>query len=261
MCRGSGPVKRTKGCRRVGPVYKPGVSTTGRGMDLPQMTNPVLDFAAARNFMVDSQIRPNRVNEPRLIRALRQVKRERFLPDAMASMAYIDEDVPLGGGRYLMEPMVLAQLIQLARPREGERALVIGAGPGYGAAVLAECGAAVTALEQDPALLAVARHVLPAQAPAVSLAKAPLTHGQRGPWDVILIEGAVAEIPAAIGRELNPHGGRLVTVLAQSPGLGKGVLAEPINPGAADVLLRARPFFDCATPHLPGFGPPTAFKF
>jgi protein-L-isoaspartate(D-aspartate) O-methyltransferase len=225
------------------------------------MDLPTLDFAAARDHMVDSQLRPNRIVDPRIIRAMRSLPRERFVPPALASMAYIDEDLALPGGRVLMEPLVLARLVQLARLQKGERVLVVGAGSGYGAALFASCGAAVTALEQDEELLAAARRVLPAVAPDVVVQSDSLRAGLAGPWDVIMIEGAVREIPPAIGAELNPHGGRLVTVLAQSPGLGKGVLAEPVNPGAPHPMLRSQPYFDCATPYLAAFLPPPAFKF
>ncbi len=225
------------------------------------MTLPQLDYAIARDYMVDSQLRPNRIADPRIVRAMRSLPRERFLPEGLASMAYIDEDIKLPGGRCLMEPLTLARLIQLARPRSGERALVVGAGPGYGAAVLASCGAVVTALEEDTGLADVARRVLPALAPGVAVVTGKLAEGLPGPWDMILIEGAVVAIPPGIARQLNPHDGRLVTVLAPSPGLGKGVLAEPVNPGAAEVVLRAQPFFDCATPYLPTLLPKPAFVF
>ena len=211
--------------------------------------------------MVDSQVRPDRIVDPRLIRAMRTLPRERFVPPGRASMAYIDEDVRLPNGRALMEPRVLAHLVQSARVRAGERVLVVGAGTGYGAAVLASLGAVVTALEDDETLLAIARAVLPDVAPSVTIQIGPLTAGLPGPWDVIMIEGAVNEIPSAIGQTLNHQGGRLVTVLAQSGGMGKGVLAEPINPGAPDVTLRAQPQFDCATPLLPAFKPVPTFQF
>ena len=225
------------------------------------MDLPTLDYASARDHMVDCQVRPDKVVDPRLIRAMRTLPRERFVPAALAGSAYIDEDVRLMHGRVLMEPRVLARLVQLARVRAGERALVVGAGTGYGAAVLAECGAQVTALEEDEALLAIARAALPAVAPGVVLKAGRLQDGVPGPWDLILIEGAVSEIPAAIAATLNHQGGRVVTVLAKSGGLGKGVLAEPINPGAPDVVLRAQPHFDCATPMLPAFVPAPAFQF
>jgi protein-L-isoaspartate(D-aspartate) O-methyltransferase len=211
--------------------------------------------------MVDSQVRPDRVVDPRIIRAMRTLPRQRFVPAARASMAYIDEDVRLPGGRVLMEPRVLAHLVQLARVRAGERVLVVGAGTGYGAAVLDACGAAVTALEEDEALLAIAREVLPSVSPRVVLLAGKLQDGLPGPWDVILIEGAVSEIPPLIGATLSHQGGRLVTVLARSGGMGKGVLAEPINPGSPHMTLRAQPQFDCATPLLPAFVAAPVFQF
>ena len=211
--------------------------------------------------MVDSQVRPDRIVDPRIIRAMRTLPRERFVPAARAAMAYIDEDVRLPGGRALMEPRVLAHLVQSARVRAGERVLVVGSGTGYGAAVLASLGAVVTALEEDEGLLAIARSVLPEVAPSVTIHVGPLTAGLPGPWDVIMIEGAVNAIPPSIGATLNHQGGRLVTVLAQNGGIGKGVLAEPINPGAPQVTLRAQPQFDCATPLLPAFKPAPVFQF
>ena len=104
-------------------------------------------FAEARNRMVDSQVRPNKVTDPRIIAAMRRLPRERFLPPHLAALAYADEDVPLGEGRVLIEPTVIARLVQLTAVAAGERALVVAAGTGYGAALLAACGARVTALE------------------------------------------------------------------------------------------------------------------
>ena len=225
------------------------------------MDLPVLDYASARDHMVDSQVRPDRIIDPRIIRAMRNLPRERFVPPARAAMAYIDEDLRLSNGRVLMEPRVLAHLVQAAQLRAGDRVLVVGAGTGYGAAVMAACGAEVTALEEDETLQAIARAVLPEVAPQVTLVHGSLTAGLPGPWDVIMIEGAVSEIPPSIGSTLNHQSGRLVTVIAQNGGLGKGVLAEPINPGAPDVTLRAQPRFDCATPLLPAFIAKPAFQF
>jgi protein-L-isoaspartate(D-aspartate) O-methyltransferase len=225
------------------------------------MDLPTLDYTSARDHMVDGQVRPNKVIDPRIIRAMRTLPRERFVPAALAPMAYSDEDVKLPGGRALMEPMVLARLVQLARVRAGDRVLVVGAGPGYGAAVLSACGAVVTALEEDPALLEIARRVLPGVAPGVIIREGKLQDGAPGPWEVIMIEGAVQQIPAALAIQLRPENGRLVTVLADGPGLGQGVLAEPIDPAAPNPVLRAQAHFDCATPLLPAFRPKPAFKF
>src|SRR5271163_1393028 len=128
-----------------------------------------MDTQAARTMMVDGQVRPNKVTDPRIIAAMRKIAREKFLPPHCAALAYTDEDVPLGGGRYLMEPMVLARLVQTAALRPNENVLVVAAGSGYGAAVLASCGVRVTALEEDPALLSLARTALMTEAPGVSV--------------------------------------------------------------------------------------------
>ena len=237
------------------------------------------DFTTARQLMVDGQLRPTKVNDPRVLEAMRRLPRERFLPPAAASLAYIDEDVPLPGGRALMEPLVLARLIQLAAPRAGERALVIGAGTGYGAAVLAATGASVVALEEDKTLLALARGALAALAPSVVLAEGPLAAGwpSGAPWDLIFIEGAVPAVPAAIAEQLRAEAGRLVTVLAPSglapSGLAPSGLAAPGSASAGHGIGRAvlaertpaglamRPAFDCATPMLPAFRPAPSFVF
>ena len=114
--------------------------------------DPTFDFADARNRMVDSQVRPNKVTDPRIIAAMREIPPRISCPSA-SPVRYIDEDIPLGDGRVLMEPMVIARLVQLLAPTEAERALVIAAGPGYGAALLAACGVRVTALEEDRRLI------------------------------------------------------------------------------------------------------------
>jgi protein-L-isoaspartate(D-aspartate) O-methyltransferase len=223
------------------------------------MTPPLPDFDEARRRMVDGQVRPNRVSDPRILDAMRSLRRERFVPEALAGLAYIDEDVRLGGGRVLLEPMVLARLVQAARPRPGERALVIAAGTGYGAAVLAACGAEVTALEEDEALLAIARRVLAEEAPTVQVMQGPLAAGWPNgtPWDIVMIEGAVRAIPPAIAAQVRAESGRLVGVIAPPGGQAHAVLAEPSAPGQ----LRAVALFDCATPTIPALEPAPAFSF
>jgi len=215
-------------------------------------------FAEARNRMVDSQIRPNRVSDPRITGAMRRLPRERFLPPGLAPLAYADEDVPLGKGRALMQPMAIARLVQLAAPMPGERALVVAAGVGYGAAILAACGARVVALEEDPALLALARHALTEVAPEVNVIAGSLSAGwpMGAPYDVILLEGAVQEIPPALAQQLRGDGGRLVTVVCTDGRTSQAVLAETAGAG-----LRAQPMFDCPTPLLPSLVRAPAFAF
>lgn len=221
------------------------------------MDVPTTDFHDARINMVNSQVRPNKVYDPRIVEGMRTLPRERFVPPALAAVAYCDEDVQLGRGRVLMEPMVIARLLELARVMNSERALVVGAGTGYGAALLAACGAQVTALEDDEALLAIARTVLPELSPGVQIVAAPVAAGLPGPWALIVVQGAVRAIPEAFAGLVQPEGGRLVTVLAPAGGMGHGVLAEHAGAGK----LRARPEFDCTTPLLPQFEPRPAFSF
>lgn len=218
-----------------------------------------MDFAEARRFMVDGQLRPNRVEDPRIVAALRDLPRERFLPPALAARAYADADVPLPGGRAMLKPLVLARLVQLAGLRRGERALVLCAGAGFGAALMAAIGGSVTAVESDPVLVALARGALAATtAPgAVTLVQADPAagHAAGAPWDVIMIEGGVAEVPRAIEEQL-AEGGRLVAIgLAGGPP-GRALLTR--RAGGAFSVLRD---FDAHAPALPGFAGAPAFAF
>src|SRR5262252_2373534 len=112
------------------------------------------DFALARRNMVDGQLRPNRVTNASLLVAMGELPRERFLPERLRSVAYADDDVPLGNGRFLMEPMVLARLIQTLQARPEDRALVVAAGRGYGAALMSRLVKSVVAVESDAMLAA-----------------------------------------------------------------------------------------------------------
>ena len=219
---------------------------------------PAEDMQRARDLMVDGQVRPNKVIDPRILRAMRELPRERFVPESQRSLAYADINIPLGPGRAMLAPMAIARLVQLAGVMAGERVLVIGAGAGYGAALLDACGGSVTALEEDAALLARARAVLPSLAPAVAVAEGPLAAGlpKEGPWDVMLIEGAMRDIPSALAGQLRTPGGRIVTVLIGHGHSGQAVLAEPAPGG-----LHAQPAFDCAAPVLASFAPVTGFVF
>src|SRR5271155_3198906 len=109
-------------------------------------------FEAARVHMIESQIRTNKVPDERLVAAIAKISRELFVPEPLRSVAYVDDDLPLGGGRYLMEPMVAARLLQAASVERTDVALMVGVGAGYEAAVLARLARAVVALEEDPQL-------------------------------------------------------------------------------------------------------------
>ena len=218
-----------------------------------------MDFAKARTQMVDGQLRPNRVTDPALLAAFRDLPREAFLPADLAARAYVDEDVPLGGGRVLTAPMTLGRLLQLAEPRAGDRALVVGAGTGYAAALLARCGLRVIALESDPVLIARGQAVVAQRVPAGTLRfeQGLLTLGwARGAGsDVILIQGEVPALPAGIADQL-AEGGRLVTVLGEGRGRSRAVLTRRVG-GTISTL----PAHDAATAQLPAFRPAPAFEF
>ncbi len=215
-------------------------------------------YASARAHMVDGQIRPNRVSDRRLLDVLRSMPREQFLPEALRPLAYIDDNLPLGAGRVLMEPLILARLLQLGRARPGERVLVVGAGVGYGAAVLAGCGASVVGLEESPTLLAVARAACAILAPGLTLVQGRLAagHPDGGPYGLIVIEGAVRAIPPALATQLAQPDGRLVGVLTEEGRVPQAVIAEATPAG-----LVARFAFDASTPLLPSLLPAPAFTF
>ena len=233
---------------------------------MPPLASPVptvthsQDFARARENMVVGQLTPARLRDARIIDAMRHLPRERFVPPAQSAIAYADRDIPLGGGRVLMEPRIIARLLQILVPRRGERALVIGAGSGYGAAVLAMLGLDVTALEEDASLVDLARAATADLPTPITFRHGPLAGGlaDAPPFPVVLIEGAVELFPPAIASLVASDGGRLATVL-QAPGAtatGRGVLAE--HAGAA---FRSWPHFDAATAVLPGLAVPPAFRF
>lgn len=218
-----------------------------------------MDYEDARRRMVDGQLRPNRVIDPRLLEAMRTIPRERFLPPALRSRAYVDEDVRLTDGRALLEPMVFARLAQLAAIRPDDRALVVCAGTGYGAAVLAALGARVTALEPEASLRGMAEAALAGCVPsgAVRLVEGDPREGYAAaaPYDAILIEGEVPAVPESLSGQL-AEGGRLVTVLGAGTRGGRAVLGRRI--GGAFTLT---PVFDCATFPLPDFAPEPGFVF
>jgi protein-L-isoaspartate(D-aspartate) O-methyltransferase len=208
--------------------------------------------------MLESQLRPNKVTDDRVLNAFASVRRELFVPEHLRPVAYIDEDLPLGGGRYLMEPMVAARLLQAAAIARTEAVLIVGAGTGYEAALIAMLARNALALEEDPELARHARTALVEHAIAsVSVVEGPLREGYRprAPYDVILFGGAVVETPPEIAAQL-ADGGRLLAVVKPANAMGRAALMTRTG----GVLAR-RVIFDAATPVLPGFAPKPAFEF
>jgi len=211
---------------------------------------PIPDFAAAREAMVESQLRPQGVTDPRVLEAMRKVPREDFLPSHTRPLAYVDRAVAIGEGRFLAAPAALGQLLTQMMPEPGHAALVVGAGTGYSAAILAAIGLRVTALESDPILAAAARDR------KIKIVEGPLEEGQAasGPYDQILIDGAVEYIPDALIAQL-ADGGRLGAAISD-----RGITRLAIGRKAGDAFGTLS-IGDAGVPALPGFQRPRAFTF
>jgi protein-L-isoaspartate(D-aspartate) O-methyltransferase len=218
----------------------------------------MIDYAAARLAMVESQLRTNKVTDEAVLDAFLAVPRERFVAPPLRGTAYVDDDLPLGGGRYLMEPMVLARLLQFAEIGRGDRVLEVGCATGYGTALLARLARSVVAIESDVELARQAMARLRELGVGnVAVLEAALAAGYpgRAPYDVILFQGAVARIPDAIAQQLADRG-RLVAVLQEGDGVGRAVLMS-----SAGGVLSRRTCFDASAPLLPGFQPEPSFVF
>lgn len=206
------------------------------------------DFAAARVNMIESQVRPNGITDSRILDAMQGLAREAFVPDSCRSIAYMDGDVPLqAGGRRLIEAMAFARLVQLAEVKPEDKVLLVGAGSGYGTAVLAQLAAAVVAVESEPALAALARKNLAGLA-NVKVVEGALEAGAKpeAPFDAIVIEGRVGEVPPMLLSQLAPNG-RLVAVVGETE-MGK---AHVYTSGPGDLSVRVA--FDASVAALPGF--------
>jgi protein-L-isoaspartate(D-aspartate) O-methyltransferase len=217
-----------------------------------------MDFALARQNMVESQLRPNRVTAPLVVDAFRTVPRERFVPLQVRGKAYLDEHVQISDGRWLMPPMTLGRLIQEAWPLAEENAMVIGAGMGYSAAILGRLCQSVFAVETDPGLVSEMSTALTELAlDNVVGIEAPLQEGysKEAPYDIILMAGGVEEIPQALFDQLS-EGGRLMAVVGAPGTIGRGTLF-----GKRHGVVSDRVLFDAAVKPLPGFERAPSFVF
>ncbi len=213
------------------------------------------DFATQRKAMVDSQVRPSDVTDRRIPRAMLEIARERFVAPAQQAVAYMDDHLQLPGGRSLLSPRVLGKMLQHLELGDAAAVLDIGGATGYSSALLARFAKSVVMLECDAALAETARGHLASTA-NVKVLTGPLTDGapNDGPFDAILFNGAVAQVPPALLDQLK-DGGRLVAVLVER-GVGRATLWRRYA-----MQFDQRTLFDASAPLLPGFERKAEFVF
>jgi protein-L-isoaspartate(D-aspartate) O-methyltransferase len=227
-------------------------------------TNPAMtEYLQQRINMVESQVRPSDVTDRRILRAMLELPREDFVPQGMRSMAYMDEAVQVAphhdgvAARYLLPPRTLAKLVQLAELEGSTHVLDVGPATGYSTALLAKLAARVVALEVDAGLCASLQGNLAALGLAnVRVVEGPLPLGaaEEGPFDVILLNGAVEAVDRRLLDQLK-EGGRMVGVMASGT-FGRAHLWRRSGDG-----FDTRPDFDAAAPPIPGFARPPGFVF
>ena len=208
------------------------------------------DFSLARRAMVDSQLRPEAVTDRGVLAAMASVERENFVPESARALAYFDRPLRLSDSRAMMPPAALGRLLSELAPRAGERALIVGSGTGYAAALLKAICLEVVALESDEELARTAR------AAGVETVTGNLAGGwaKEAPYDLVLFDGAVEEVPDSILKQLAP-GGRLAGAI-----IDRGVTRLVVG-RVAGGSLGLRSLADADVAILPGFSRPRAFTF
>ena len=219
------------------------------------------DYQLLRKNMVESQVRTNDVTDRRVLRAMLDLPRERFVPEGLKALAYSGEGVTLprsaasASQRMLPAPVMTARLIQLADLNANDKVLEIGAATGYGTAIIAELAASVTGLESDPGLAALASaNLAVGRVTNATVKTGALAAGvpDIGAFDIIIVSGAIPEVPMALRQQLR-DGGRLIAVIADGP-IGRATVFERVGDG-----FSSRRAFDASMPTLPGFARKPAF--
>ncbi len=232
-------------------------------MRIIEGTAITMDFQAARLAMVESQIRPNNVRDPRVLNAFATLPREVFVPEAQKMLAYMDEAVlaaPASGefpARHLLPPMTLARMLQSASLSPADHALDAGGATGYSAAVLAQLCGKVDALESSEALAEMTRRNLKsANVAGVTVHRGALEKGLEAakPFDFILVNGAAAEEPRELFAQL-AEGGRLAVILR------RGWYGHAFLFSKSAGAVSGRAIFDAGADYLPGFEPVSQFVF
>jgi protein-L-isoaspartate(D-aspartate) O-methyltransferase len=215
------------------------------------------DFTARRRMMVDTQVRPSDVTKYPIIDAMLRVPREAYVPADRIEAAYVGENIPLAGGRVILEPRTLAKMLDALNLQRSDAVLDLGCAYGYSAAVIADMVEAVVAIEEDETMAREAETALADEGVAnVAVLQAPIAEGapKHGPYDAIVVEGAVETVPDAILAQLK-DGGRIAAIFAEGA-LGVVRIGYKI-----DGAMSWRFAFNAGAPVLPGFAKSQAFAF
>ncbi len=218
------------------------------------------DFSANRRAMIDSQLRTSGISQPWVVAAMGAAAREAFVPETMRPVAYMDRSINLdNGNRKLNPPVAAAMILEAAEVKSDDRVLLIGAGTGYMASLLASRAASVVAVEEDASLFATAEKTLAGNS-IITLVHSALANGaaEHGPYSLIIVDGAVTELPTALTDQLD-DGGRVICGLLQN---GVSRLAAGYKRGELKGnSIALRPFADTEIAQLPGFAKTTEFVF
>ncbi len=218
------------------------------------------DFSQARTNMVDGQIHTAGVVDPRILQAFETIPRELFVPEKSQSIAYTDEDIEIGQGRFLLEPITHAKMIQAVQPKKSDIVLDIGIGAGYSSAILSPMVTTIIALETNKRQIDKASRLWnKIGACNIALIEGKLENGvpDQAPYSLIVINGAVSEVPETVLNQMETNG-RLITIV-KKPGqpIGRATLFMKSKSGT----ISSKPLFDAAVPFLKGFEPKPQFEF
>ena len=219
------------------------------------------DFSQARTHMMDSQILTSGVISPAVVDAFQTVPREIFIPEQYQGVAYQDEDIEIAEGRYLMEPMVHAKILEALKPKSTDIVLDIACGSGYSAAILSSIVTTVVALESHKDMIDHAQNMWNAHDMCnIVTIEGDITKGspENAPYNIIIINGAVSEVPKDILDQLAPDGQLVTIVKGENEVMGHVTLFKrngELNEYSSHAL------FSAGCPHLPELAPKPAFKF
>ncbi len=220
----------------------------------------MLDFSKARKNMVDCQIHPSGIIDPRILQAFESVPREKYIAGAQTSIAYKDHDIVFDDGRFMLDPTTHARMIQALSIEPGSAVLDVGHAGGYSSAILSFLATTVIAMEQKQKYITSAEKIWLEEGICNIVAlKGNLSKGapEHAPYNYIILNGAVAEIPANLVSQLEP-GGKMVLIV-RSPGqvMGQVMLVQNAGNGQPSSL----PLFEASAPYLTGFEPEPSFNF